>query len=267
MLLNVRDLKINAQFARGEGLIVKGASFILRSGKPLAIVGESGSGKTMCALALLGLLPDNCAANGSAFLCETQDGELSDKGVELIGMKERAINKLRGTRLVYIPQSGAEFLNPALKIKTQIYESLKKAGVKGKSALKAATVEKLNESGIEHAEIMLEKYPSAISGGEAQRVALAIAHCSRPALIIADEPTKGIDSQTARVFYDAIDGFKDACLIIITHDMELAKKCDSVLVLKDGEVQEYGETKTVFSSPKSDYTKRLLSDWAEADYA
>lgn len=282
MQLKVSDLTVSAQFVRGEQTLLNGVGFCVRSGEPLAIVGESGSGKTMLALALLGLLPENCEATGSAALCyadeeingerenvPTDGADLSDcatkKLVELIGMKERLKNKMRGREIVYIPQSGGEFLNPALKISTQLYESLKKSDIKGKRLLKSAALQRLAAVGLEDEDI-LGKYPGRLSGGQAQRVTIAMSLSPYVELVIADEPTKGIDAQTARLFEDGLYKFyPDACVIVITHSLELAAKCKKVLVLKDGEVIEYGDAAEVLGSPKSEYTRRLIEDMPEAE--
>lgn len=121
--------------------------------------------------------------------------------------------------------------------------------------------------GIENGEEILEKYPFEISGGEAQRVVLAIAMCANAKLIVADEATRGIDQETSETFWNCINSdFQNTALIIVTHDMTVAKKCDYVLVLKDGCVQEYGKTCEVFSNPKSEYAKSLISA-CEVSYA
>ena len=122
---------------------------------------------------------------------------------------------------------------------------------------RAYSIYNLAKVGIANGEELLEKYPFEISGGEAQRVVLAIALCCEPTLIVADEATRGIDAQTSRAFWNCID--EASSLIIVTHDISVAKKCDFVLVLKDGEVKEYGRAETVLENPQSEYTKQLIS--------
>lgn len=255
MLLQVKDLTVTAQLARSRQTLLEGVGFCVRSGEPLAIIGESGSGKTMLALALLGLLPDNCEATGSAELCKSEDGSdiqadaanidlTRTKRIELIGMKDGKKNAMRGREIVYVPQSGGEFLNPALKIKSQMFESLKKCGIKGKPRLYSAAQERLERADLDAC--VLDSYPSELSGGQAQRVTIALSLSPFAGLAIADEPTKGIDAQTAKLFEDGLkDFYPDACVIVITHSLELAAKCSSVLVLKDGRIMEYGSVKKV----------------------
>lgn len=246
--LVVESLKIQAEFLRGSKEIVSPLSFCIESGQTLAVVGESGSGKTMSALALLGILPNNCFASGSAML----DGE------QLISSRNAA--KKRGKEIVFIAQSGAEFLNPSLKIKSQIFESLKINGVKNRRERESIAEKNLELVGFENSGQVLEKYPFELSGGQAQRVTLAIALCSRPKLIIADEATKGVDRETADELRNMLEKyFADACRMYITHNMEFAAECDKLLVLKDGVVREYGKTADILQNPKSEYTRLLLA--------
>ncbi len=275
MLLQVKDLTVTAQLARSRQTLLEGVGFCVRSGEPLAIIGESGSGKTMLALALLGLLPDNCEATGSAELCKSEgsldiqaDAENIDltrtKRIEFIGMKDGKKNAMRGREMVYVPQSGGEFLNPALKIKSQMFESLKKCGLKGKTQLYSAAQERLERVGLDAC--VLDSYQSELSGGQAQRVTIALSLSPFAELAIADEPTKGIDAQTAKLFEDGLKGFyPNACVIVITHSLELAAKCSCVLVLKDGKVVEYGSVEKVFNAPESEYTARLIEDMPRTD--
>lgn len=250
MALVADNLSIKAVMADGIKPVVRKLSFEVREGEPLAIVGESGCGKTMTALAMFGLLPDNCTGEGSVKL----------NGEELIGLSERRINRLRGDSIVYVPQNGADFLNPSLKIITQMGESLRKNGIKNRLVRKYAAANLLQNVGIDDAMNVLNKYPFQISGGQAQRVALAISMCGNPRLVIADEPTKGIDDKTADLFLDKLDEvFSRACIIIITHNIAVARRCAYTLVMKDGVLQEYGKTSDVLDNPQADYTKKLLA--------
>ncbi len=245
--LVVENLNIEASFLKGTRKIVSDISFCIKQGESLAIVGESGSGKTMTALSLLDLLPENCEARGSALF----------NGVQLIGSKNA--KKARGKDIMFIPHSGLEFLNPSLKIKTQMFESMRINGLTDRKKMRAEAIKNLELVGIEDQERTLEKYPFELSGGQAQRVLIAIAMCANPKLLIADEATKGVDERTADDIWQLmISKFFGACKIFITHNIEFAMRCDKILVLKDGIVQESGNAKEVLQNPKSDYTKLLL---------
>lgn len=249
MLFVTEHLTVTAEMAKGSREIVSSVSLCADEGERLAVVGESGSGKTMTALAVLGLLPSNCRATGSV----TLDGR------ELLGLSERKLNAVRGREIFLIPQSGAEFLNPSLKISTQLYETLRKQGIKRKD-LKAAACEKLRRAGLDNAEEMLARYPFELSGGQAQRVTLAAACSSDVRLLIADEPTKGIDADTAALFLDGLDAlFPHAAIVVITHDISVAARTDRTAVMLGGKIVEYGDTADVLSSPLHPYTRALIA--------
>ena len=256
-VIEVIDLSVYACFLRSTEKIVGDVSFCLKSGERLAIVGESGSGKSMIVNALTSSLADNCFATGQILF----------EGEDFLKSRKRG-KAFLGRQIVFVPQGGAESLNPSLKIKTQIYEAFSRSGLKLTCEQKRAySVYNLARAGLKNGEVILEKYPFEISGGEAQRVVLAITMCTNAKLIVADEATRGIDKETSEAFWACMDkDFADTALIIVTHDMTVAKKCDYVLVLKDGCVQEYGKTCEVFSNPKSEYAKSLISA-CEVSYA
>ena len=228
-MLQVKDLCVYAQFARGEDVIVKDVSFCVPCGRSLALVGKSGAGKSMIAGAITGTLADNCFASGLI----TLDGkDLTDKKV---------LKASLGKDLIYIPQGGAESLNPSLKIKTQIYEafdiSLPKMNRDQKRAYAVYNLAKvcLDES-------ILDKYPFEISGGEAQRVMMAIALCAKPKAVILDEPTRGLDEQNKRVFLDCLrQNFAQSAIVAITHDKSVADLCNEVISVQDGAMVAFAE--------------------------
>lgn len=252
-VLEVIDLSVHAYFLHSTERIVDNLSFCLKTGEKLAIVGESGSGKSMIASSLAFSLPDNCFALGKILL----DGE------NLLENKKKK-KSILGKQIVFIPQGGAESLNPSLKIKTQIYEVL--PSDLSRKQKKETAIRKLERVGLADGERILEKYPFEISGGEAQRVVLACSLCVDAKVIVADEVTRGIDDETSEIFWNCLEkDFKNTAIIVVTHDMQVAKRCDYVLVLKDGKPQEYGKTDEVFSSPQSEYTESLISE-SEVSY-
>lgn len=251
MGLTVENLSTYAKFLNGQSAILENISFSLAMGEKLAIVGESGSGKTMTALAILGLLPENC----------TFSGQITLDGISLSSLSQKKLSTLRGREIVYIPQSGLEYLNPSLKIKAQLIEQLKLCGVKENLSEYARNL--LMQAELEDAVTIMEKYPFELSGGQAQRVMLALALASKPKLVIADEPMSGVDEQTALLLLNKLfTAFDSACLVVITHNVSYAKTCDKIMVLKGGVVQEIGNTCEIIAGPKSDYTKLLLKDAA-----
>ena len=249
MLFQTENLTVTAYLADGRRKVVAGLSLAADKGEKLAIVGESGCGKTMTALAVAGLLPRNCTATGKV----TLDGK------ELTALSERKLNALRGKEICLIPQSGAEFLNPSLRISTQLYETLKKQGVKRRDRRREACA-RLRRAGLAEGEDILSRYPFELSGGQAQRVTLAAACSEDVRLLIADEPTKGIDAATAAEFLDELDAlFPSAAVIVITHDISVAERADKIAVMLDGEAVECGGASDVLSTPLHPYTRALIA--------
>ena len=239
---------ISAKLSRGERVLLHNVSFSLSSGERLAVIGETGSGKTMLALSILGLLPANVRMRDG---CVQLDGAALPTGKQL--------QSLRGDRIVYIPQNGAEFLLPTRAVRKQLYDSLKKLGLPRKE-FPALAAEKLRLAGFDAPETVLDKYPFQLSGGMAQRVTIALAACSRARLLIADEPTNGLDEAGRAQFFALLDSiFPDAAKLIITHDISVAARCGRVLVLCGGRMLETGVSSTVLSAPRHPYTKALLA--------
>ena len=239
---------ICAKLSRGERVLLRDVSFSLSAGERLAIIGETGSSKTMLALSILGLLPANVRMQG---------GNIRLDGAALPTGKR--LQALRGDKLVYIPQNGAEFLLPARTVRKQLYDSLKKLGLPRKD-LPALAAEKLRLAGFDAPEAVLDQYSFQLSGGMAQRVTIALAACSRARLLIADEPTNGLDEAGRAQFFALLDSiFPDAAKLIITHDISVAARCDRVLVLCGGRMLETGAVDAVLGTPHHPYTKALLA--------
>ena len=239
---------ISAKLSRGERVLLHNVSFSLSSGERLAVIGETGSGKTMLALSILGLLPANVRMRDG---CVQLDGAALPTGKQL--------QTLRGDRIVYIPQNGAEFLLPTRAVRKQLYDSLKKLGLPRKE-FPALAAEKLHLAGFDAPETVLDKYPFQLSGGMAQRVTIALAACARARLLIADEPTNGLDEAGRAQFFALLDSiFPDAARLIITHDISVAARCGRVLVLCGGQTLEVGTVDAVLGAPHHPYTKALLA--------
>lgn len=239
---------ISAKISRGERVLLQDVSFSLSSGERLAVIGETGSGKTMLALSILGLLPANVRMQGDHIQL---DGDALPGG--------KRLQTLHGDKLVYIPQNGAEFLLSTRTVRKQLYDSLKKLGLPRKD-FPTLAAEKLRLAGFDAPETVLDKYPFQLSGGMAQRVTIALAACSRARLLIADEPTNGLDEAGRAQFFALLDSiFPDAAKLIITHDISVASRCDRVLVLCGGRMLETGTSSAVLHAPSHPYTKALLA--------
>lgn len=243
---------IGAQLDRMQKMLVQDVTIRLDSGETLALVGESGSGKTILAQSLMGVLPPNVHRHGGKiFIC----------GKEIVHKKQ--LRAMLGKEIVYIPQNGYEFLNPTRTVRKHLYDSLARIAV---PAGKRATValEKLEQAGFSEPKSVIDRYPFELSGGMAQRVTIALALCSRAKLLIADEPTNGLDETAkARFMYLLGTLFPEAGKLVVTHDISVAAICDRILVLCRGRAMETGKATDVLTSPYHPYTKSLLAALVE----
>lgn len=237
---------IEAQLYHTRRALVHDVTFTVHAGESLALIGETGSGKTMIALSILGVLPRNVRMrDGHAVLYGT---DLSDP---------RKCRAALGRDMVYIPQNGAEFLNPTRTVAMHLKDGLRRAGVPAARHHQAA-LEKLAAVGFSQPESILPQYPFQLSGGMAQRVTIALAACAEAKLVIADEPTNGLDGAAKAAFYSQLDTlFPAAGKLIITHDMDVASLCPQTLVLCGGSMMEKGPSSNLLSAPKHPYTQAL----------
>ena len=245
-VLKLNTGRIYAKITHGEKTIVQGVTVTLSAGESMALIGETGSGKTMTALSLMRLLPKNVRQSGEEVLFL---GKPLPSG--------RTMRKLLGTEIVYIPQSGADFLNPARTVRGQMWDGLQKNGVPIRKR-NERTREILRSVGFDEPEQIWNQYPFALSGGMAQRVSIALAACANAKLILADEPTNGLDKAATEDFFALLKRlFPDAAYLVITHDISVARLCDRVTVLCKGRMCETGPAGQVLSSPKHPYTQAL----------
>ena len=252
MVLEYESGRIAAKLERSQRILVQDVSFSLDSGEILALIGETGSGKTMTALSLMRLLPDNV----------TQDGE----SIRFLGRALPPREKMAavlGVHMVYIPQNGLEFLNPSRTVRYHLYDSLEKLGVPKKAREKIA-LEKLRSVGFTAPAAILDKYPFQLSGGMAQRVTIALAACSKAKLVIADEPTNGLDDAAKARFLEMLaELFLEAAKLIITHDIAVARLCRRTLVLCGGRMMEKGPSDLILKTPRHPYTRALMNALVE----
>jgi ABC-type dipeptide/oligopeptide/nickel transport system ATPase component len=245
MILEFHSGAVTAKLESSQKVLVRDVAFELQKGECLALIGETGSGKTMTAMLLMGLLPSNVSA---------ADARITFCGEPI----PKSRQKLLGVEMVYIPQNGLEFLNPSKKVRSHLYDSLQKLGVHRKQRERIA-LQKLAEVGFEQPETVIDKYPFQLSGGMAQRVTIAIAACSQAKLVIADEPTNGLDHEAKVRFMDMLKNlFPDAAKLIITHDIGVAALCTKTLVLCGGKMMETGPSSMLLSQPKHPYTTALI---------
>ncbi|MBS1186796.1 MAG: transporter ATP-binding protein [Burkholderiaceae bacterium] len=255
-LLEVRDLRIRFRLdKKNEFEAVKGVSFDVPRNATVALVGESGSGKSVSALAVMGLLPVENALIEPA-------SKISFDGRELQTMPSGQRRALCGRDLSMIFQEPMSSLNPVLTVGYQIGEVLRLHKGMGAKAARARTVELLDEVGIPEPAARIDYYPNQLSGGQQQRVMIAMAIACEPKLLIADEPTTALDVTIQKQIIELLKALQQRhrmSVLFITHDLALvAEMADRVIVMRNGEVQEQGDTRQVFLQPQHPYTRALL---------
>lgn len=236
-------------------ILVNGVSFSIGQGESLALIGETGSGKTMIARSIMGLLPEDVRSSALR-------GSLNGQA-----FGPRGLRHLLGQELAYIPQNGGEFLAPSRRVRQQLYDSLCRAGLPRHRWAKTAD-SLLCAVGFPEPKAVLDQYTFQLSGGMAQRVTIALAACGHARLLLADEPTNGLDAAGRRRFWSLLQElFPQAAILLITHDMDAASLCSRVLVLCGGQCLEQGDTKAVLSEPRHPYTRALLAARVESGMA
>ncbi len=254
-LLEVRDLVVEFPTRQGVLTAVRGIDFTVDKGERVGIVGESGAGKSVAAFAILNLLsrPGHIAGGSIVF-----------EGRDLTKLSRAQMRSVRGNRISMIFQDPMMTLNPVLTIGTQMVETLKahRSDISAAEARRIA-IARLGEVKIPSPENRMDSYPHELSGGMRQRVVIAIALLTEPALIIADEPTTALDVTIQAEIMSlmlALCKIHDVGLILITHDLAVVSQVTQrVVVLYAGRVVESGQTARVVHNPVHPYTRGLLA--------
>ena len=254
-LLEIDQLQIDARKDDGSLLpIVKGVSFNVNRGEVVALIGESGSGKTTIALSALGYTKPGLEFTG---------GEVRLEGQDVITMPSEEKRQLRGERVAYLAQSAAATFNPALTIGEQVTESAVLHGHFNQEEATQRAVSLYHALELPDPERLGKRYPHQVSGGQLQRLMAAMALCSKPDLLVLDEPTTALDVTTQ---IEVLKSFKSvikqegSSAIYVTHDLSVvAQIADHIIVLYAGEIQEHGNAGQVINQPSHDYTRRLMA--------
>lgn len=252
-LLTVDNLAVVFHTRRGEVIAVRQLDLRLAKGEILGIVGESGSGKSVSSYALMRVLDAGGAITA---------GDIRYGGLDLCKITEKAMRDIRGREISMIFQNPRSALNPVRKIGLQIEDVLRRHAQASVQNAKTKAIDALKAVKIYDAEARYHAYPFELSGGMCQRVVIAIALACNPQLLIADEPTTGLDITTQKAVMDLVCDLihqRQMSSILITHDLGLAAQyCDRIMVMKDGEIVEEGDPINLFAKPAHQYTCKLV---------
>ena len=253
-LFEIKDLRISARNDEGEEVkIVKGVSFDIHKGEVVALIGESGSGKTTISLATLAYTKPGLYFSG---------GECQLYGKDVLSMPPLKQRDLRGGNVAYLAQSAAATFNPAITINEQVTEAAVLHGRLTQEEANERAIELYHALELPDADRIGYRYPHQVSGGQLQRLMAAMALCSKPDLMVLDEPTTALDVTTQ---IEVLKAFKkvireqNSAAIYVTHDLAVvAQVADHIVVLYGGEVMEQGSADQIINRPTHAYTKRLM---------
>ncbi len=251
-LLTIEDLRVGFGVGPHTKEVLRGVGLDLVAGCITGLAGESGSGKSMTALAVCGLLPAGARATGT----------ITYDGVDLLGLPEKRMASYRGRRLAMVFQDPTASLHPMLTIGTQLTDHVRHHLGLSKREAMARAVRLLRAVHVPEPEEAVRKYPHQFSGGQLQRVAIAIAMACEPQVLIADEPTTALDvtvqAGVLRLLRELVDT-TGISVMLITHDLGvMSAVADEVVVLRDGEIVEAGPRRQVLTAPAHPYTRALI---------
>ncbi|MBP1847695.1 peptide/nickel transport system ATP-binding protein [Rhizobium petrolearium] len=258
-ILKIDNLSVAFRTEAGLRPAVNGVSLSLVSGEILGLVGESGSGKTILSLAAMGLLPQNAVVTS---------GRVEFAGADLLTARPDVLRKLRGKRISMIFQDPMASLDPVFRCGDQIVEAILLHERMTRRQARERALELLQKVGIADPARCLRSYPHELSGGQCQRVMIAMAVACKPDVIIADEPTTALDVTVQKQVLNLLRGLNreiGAAILLITHDLGVIYEvADRVAVIYHGDLMEEAATADLFAAPCSDYTKALIASMPSA---
>lgn len=255
-ILEVQQLYVHFSTSGKAIRAVDGIDISIKQSETLAVIGESGSGKSVLGLALLGLLPANC----------TVAGKVRYRGADLLTLSESELEMIRGRKIAWVPQNPSGAMNPSMTIGNQIGEPISLHLEKNRTIVRKKVLELLRFIRITPPEERIDSYPYSFSGGMLQRSLVAMGIAGLPELLIADEPTKGIDIVNRQAVSALLQIVCEngITLLVITHDLAFARNlADRVAVMYSGRIMEIREKKSFFNGPLHPYARGMLRSLPE----
>ncbi|MFX0089121.1 MAG: ABC transporter ATP-binding protein [Promethearchaeota archaeon] len=256
-LLRTKDLEVVLQERERAITIVDKVNLEIREGETVGLIGETGSGKTIIASSILDVLP----SIGEGKSPWKVKGEIVYKSDDLLKLSDRKLRKLRGNEISLIPQYSASSLHPIDMVGSQIGEAVESHRAIEKQKLKELVESYLGK--VELSRDRYERYAHQFSGGEAQRILIAMALINNPSLLIADEPTRSLDITVQRQVLELIKAIKKEfgfSMLLITHNLGIiAELSDYIYVIYTGKVVEHSDVKTIFKKSRHPYTRGLMA--------
>jgi peptide/nickel transport system ATP-binding protein len=253
VLLEIAGLSVDYETPGGRKEVLHDFQLSLNQGEVVALVGESGSGKTSAAMAVLALLPSSASIAGT----------VKYRGRKLNSNNEPLIGRIRGRKIGLIIQEPMASLNPLMKVGEQVLEAVSRRKDASRIDKKERVFQLLTEVGLKEIPRIYGSFPHQLSGGQLQRVMIAMALAQDPRILIADEPTTALDLSIQKLILDLLRKLQQErkmAMLLVSHDLKMVSEiADRVLVMYQGRVVEAGDVTTVLKSPKSQYTKTLLA--------
>ena len=258
--LSINNLQVSFPTIKGLLRVVDHISLECPGNQTLVILGESGCGKSIIAKSIIRILDPQARVSGEIML----------NGLDLLKLKEIQMEKIRGTRICIIPQNPDLSLNPVINIQNQLVEPLIIHHLANRNRARNQILQILEKLGFDNGKSILKLYPHQLSGGMKQRLLIAAALLTKPEVIVADEPTKGLDGSTREIIINELikaNQLEQVTSILITHDLNLARRlADQMAVMYAGEIIETSPVDSFFENPRHPYSRALLNSSPEKGF-
>lgn len=249
-MLTIENLSVDFNSSESNIRVVDEVNMAIEKGSKTCIIGESGSGKTVLLQALLRLLPKEAIISGRA----------NYNNINLLNLRNKELEKIRGNKISYVPQGGGNSLNPLLKVGDQIGETLVEHRGFSKKEAFVESIKLLKRFNLGNEEKWANSYPHSFSGGMKQRVLIALGIAAGAEIILADEPTKGLDKSRIDIIIDLFRELKEETLVCVTHDLIFAREIsNNISIMYAAQQIEFSPTEDFYNKPLHPYSQAILA--------